>query len=41
VLRRRYQTAEIRDAVLRLEAHNQRPVLILVDFIQMLKDQAG
>jgi replicative DNA helicase len=41
VLRRRYQTAEIRDAVLRLEARNQRPVLILVDFIQMLKDQAG
>ncbi len=41
VLRRRYQTAEIRDAVLRLEARNQRPVLVLVDFIQMLQDQAG
>jgi hypothetical protein len=37
VLRRRYQTAEIRDAVLRLEARNQKPVLILVDFIQMLR----
>jgi replicative DNA helicase len=41
VLRRRYHTAEMRDAVLRLEARNQRPVLVLVDFIQMLQDQAG
>ena len=40
VLRRRYQTAEIRDAVLALEALDQRPVLIIVDFIQMVADQA-
>lgn len=41
VLRRRYQTAEVRDAKLRLEARNQRPVLLLVDFVQMLQDQGG
>ena len=41
VLRRHYQTAEMRDAILRLEARTQRPVLVLVDFIQMLQDQAG
>jgi replicative DNA helicase len=41
VLRRHYQTAEIRDAVLRLEARDQRPQLMLVDFIQMLQDTAG
>jgi len=40
VLRRRYHTAEIRDAILALEAMNQRPALIVVDFIQMLQDQA-
>ena len=41
VLRKRYQTADVRDAVLRLEARSQRPVLVLVDFIQMLQDQVG
>src|SRR5919202_5445301 len=40
VLRRRYQTAEVRDAILALEALDQRPALIVVDFIQMLQDQA-
>jgi len=40
VLRRRYLTAEIRDAILALEALNQRPNLVVVDFIQMLQDQA-
>src|SRR5207248_2253918 len=29
VLRRHYHTAEIRDALLRLEARNERPVLVL------------
>jgi replicative DNA helicase len=41
VLRRHYRTADIRDAILRLEARSQRPVMVLVDFIQMLQDQAG
>jgi replicative DNA helicase len=41
VLRRHYQTADIRDAILRLEARDQRPIMVLVDFIQMLQDQAG
>jgi len=41
VLRRRYQTAEIRDAILALEAMGQRPVLVVVDFVQMLQDQAA
>jgi replicative DNA helicase len=40
VLRRRYQTAEIRDAILALEAMDQRPSLVVVDFLQMLQDQA-
>jgi DnaB-like helicase C terminal domain len=40
VLRRRYQTADIRDAVLALEALDPRPVLVVVDFIQMVQDQA-
>jgi len=41
VLRRHYQTTDTRDAILRLEARGQRPVMVLVDFIQMLQDQAG
>src|SRR5437764_7180937 len=41
VLRRHYHTAEIRDALLCLEVRSERPVLVLVDFIQMLQDQAG
>ena len=40
VLRRRYLTADIRDAMLALEAMNQRPSLVIVDFIQMIQDQA-
>jgi replicative DNA helicase len=40
VLRRRYLTAEIRDALLALEAMNQRAALVVVDFIQMIQDQA-
>lgn len=40
VLRRRYLTADIRDALLALEAMNQRPSLVIVDFIQMIQDQA-
>jgi hypothetical protein len=40
VLRRRYLTAEIRDAILALEAMNQRPCLVIVGFIQMIQDQA-
>jgi replicative DNA helicase len=40
VLRRRYLTAEIRDAILALEAMNRRPGLLIVDFIQMIQDQA-
>jgi len=35
-----YLTAEIRDAILALEAMNQRPCLLIVDFIQMIQDQA-
>lgn len=38
VLRRRYQTAEIRDALLSLEALDQRPALIVLDFLQLLQD---
>ena len=41
VLRRKYLTSEIRDAVLTLEAYGQRPVLIVQDFVQMLQDKAG
>jgi replicative DNA helicase len=41
VLRRHYHTSDIRDAILRLEARNERPVMVLVDFIQMLQDQVG
>jgi replicative DNA helicase len=33
VLRRRYLTADIRDAILALEAMNHRPSLVIVDFI--------
>jgi replicative DNA helicase len=40
VLRRRYLTAEIRDAILALEAMNQRPVLLIVDLSKMIQDQA-